>query len=134
MDSLSRKRSLQEDDIASSSASISNSLPPCKYGSECYRKNPEHFEKFSHPGLKFMRCRHRYPLVMLVGDKESDGVDEPPKKLFKKEDGDLSTSYVDSIDHASSPCLPFYLTKVTGIEDTYNKPNFAIGIKGKFYV
>ncbi|XP_065882346.1 tyrosyl-DNA phosphodiesterase 1-like [Dysidea avara] len=108
--SLSRKRSLLEDDIASSSASTSSSLPPCKYGSECYRKNPEHFANFSHP------------------DDEKFGVDVPPKKLFKKEDDDL-TSYVDSIDHATSPCLPFYLTKVTGIEDTYNRPDFAIGIK-----
>ena len=22
---------------------------PCKYGSECYRKNPAHFREFSHP-------------------------------------------------------------------------------------
>lgn len=24
-------------------------LPPCKYGAGCYRKNPAHFEQFSHP-------------------------------------------------------------------------------------
>jgi len=24
-------------------------LPPCKYGAGCYRKNPDHFEQFSHP-------------------------------------------------------------------------------------
>lgn len=23
--------------------------PPCKYGSKCYRKNPEHFKHYSHP-------------------------------------------------------------------------------------
>ncbi len=27
----------------------SSSLPPCKYGAECYRKNPAHFKEFSHP-------------------------------------------------------------------------------------
>ena len=26
-----------------------NNLPPCKYGAKCYRKNPSHFEEFSHP-------------------------------------------------------------------------------------
>ena len=70
---------------------------------------------------------------MFIDDGKS-GVNEPPKKLFKKEDDDLTTSYVDSIDQATSPCPPFYLTKVTGIEDTYNKPDFAVGIKGKLYV
>ena len=25
-------------------------LPPCKYSSECYRKNPVHFLEYSHPG------------------------------------------------------------------------------------
>jgi len=27
-------------------------LPPCKYGSNCYRKNPQHFQEFSHPHLE----------------------------------------------------------------------------------
>jgi len=68
--------------------------------------------------------------LILKGDEKS-GEDSPPKKLFKKEDDDLTTSYVDSIDQATHPCLPFYLTKVAGIEDTYNTPEYAIGIKGK---
>ena len=25
------------------------SKPPCRYGIKCYRKNPEHFKKYSHP-------------------------------------------------------------------------------------
>jgi bifunctional polynucleotide phosphatase/kinase len=25
------------------------SLPPCRYGAKCYRKNPQHFKEFSHP-------------------------------------------------------------------------------------
>ena len=24
--------------------------PVCKYGASCYRKNPDHFKQFSHPG------------------------------------------------------------------------------------
>ena len=27
------------------------SLPPCKYGKDCYRKNPQHFLEFSHPSM-----------------------------------------------------------------------------------
>ena len=27
--------------------------PPCQYGEKCYRKNPSHFEDFSHPRGKF---------------------------------------------------------------------------------
>lgn len=27
--------------------------PPCKYGQQCYRKNPEHLKTFWHPGLLF---------------------------------------------------------------------------------
>lgn len=26
--------------------------PLCKYGAECYRKNPAHFEEYRHPGTK----------------------------------------------------------------------------------
>ena len=25
--------------------------PMCKYGTECYRKNPAHFEEYRHPGM-----------------------------------------------------------------------------------
>ena len=52
----------------------------------------------------------------------------PPKKLLKPESHGVS--YVDSIDCAKFPCPPFYLTKVTGIADTHNSPDVAIGIKG----
>ena len=26
------------------------SKPVCKYGKDCYRKNPDHLKEFSHPG------------------------------------------------------------------------------------
>lgn len=56
MEHLTKKRNRQDDDIVGSSSDIVEpkeviDKPPCKYGSECYRKNPEHFEKFSHPGV-----------------------------------------------------------------------------------
>ena len=52
----------------------------------------------------------------------------PPKKMLKTD-----VSYVESIDCAKFLCPPFYLTKVTGIADTYNNSDVAIGIKGKLY-
>ena len=56
----------------------------------------------------------------------------PPKKLLKTESHEAS--YVDSIDCAKFPCPPFYLTKVTGITDTHNSPDVAIGIKGDHHL
>ena len=54
MEPSAKKRSIQDDDTAGSSDDVLESeesinKPPCKYGSDCYRKNPVHFEKFSHP-------------------------------------------------------------------------------------
>jgi len=31
-----------------------SSLPLCKYGAGCYRRNPEHLKQFSHPGSKYI--------------------------------------------------------------------------------
>lgn len=28
------------------------SKPICKYGASCYRKNPDHFKQYSHPGRR----------------------------------------------------------------------------------
>ena len=28
------------------------SKPVCKYGASCYRKNPDHFKQYSHPGRR----------------------------------------------------------------------------------
>jgi hypothetical protein len=32
--------------------SAKSELPLCKYGKDCYRKNPAHFMEYSHPHLK----------------------------------------------------------------------------------
>lgn len=109
MEPLTNKRSRQDDDTVGSSEVVNKT--PCKYGSECYRKNPEHFEKFSHPGDS-------------KNTLDSSQGDIPPKKLLKTE-----VSYAESIDCAKSPCPPFYLTKVAGIADMHNTPDVAIGIK-----
>ena len=47
-----------EDEAAQgSSSSIASSddhrssKPMCKYGTQCYRKNPLHFQEYAHPGM-----------------------------------------------------------------------------------
>ena len=45
---LKRKHSSGDSPKRSPSAKSSEVLPLCRYGSKCYRKNPEHFKEFSH--------------------------------------------------------------------------------------
>lgn len=57
MESLKRKREpsikSEDSDIIEisdeESSKPSSSKPACKYGSKCYRKNPDHHKEFSHP-------------------------------------------------------------------------------------
>lgn len=46
---LKRKHSSGDSSKRISETSSSQALPPCKYGSKCYRKNPDHLKEFSHP-------------------------------------------------------------------------------------
>lgn len=46
---LKRKHSSGDSSKRISDTSSSQALPPCKYGSKCYRKNPDHLKEFSHP-------------------------------------------------------------------------------------
>lgn len=45
---LKRKHSSGDSPKKSPSTKSSEVLPLCRYGSKCYRKNPEHFKEFSH--------------------------------------------------------------------------------------
>jgi len=36
-------------DAAAAAGAAGDSRPQCRYGSECYQKNPEHLKKFAHP-------------------------------------------------------------------------------------
>lgn len=135
MDPLTKKRSRQSDETVGSSDNILESTDklPCKYGNECYRKNPEHFQKFSHPGNKHLIGVKLNLYIYILDDGKStpdnSQDDLPPKKLLKTKSSDAS--YMENIDHAKFPCPPFYVTKVAGIADTHNAPDVAIGIKGK---
>jgi hypothetical protein len=41
------------------------SKPVCKYGASCYRKNPDHFKQYSHPGRS---------------EREEKSTDEPERR------------------------------------------------------
>lgn len=61
---------------------MASSLPLCRYGAKCYRKNPEHLQQFSHPpklrALQKPDDEHKRP-DMTSGscDKPTDSADEP---------------------------------------------------------
>ncbi len=43
------KMGKEDDGPPSKKQKTDDTLPECPYGSRCYRKNPKHFEEFSHP-------------------------------------------------------------------------------------
>ncbi|XP_071951738.1 histone PARylation factor 1-like [Antedon mediterranea] len=43
---------IKEETLLSNKNGEETNLPFCKYGSNCYRKNPDHFKQFSHPKRK----------------------------------------------------------------------------------
>ena len=81
--------------------------PPCKYGRNCYRKNPDHLKSYMHP---------------------ADNIDEPPTKRRKTDEHKMTA------DHAvgSNDCEPFnfFLLKVNSIEPLHNSLG-TVGITGK---
>jgi len=67
-----------DDDKSAAAASDEDDKTACKYGSDCIRKNPEHFKQFSHPkGFKIPDFKH--------AKKKADGDDGSPKKKAKAE-------------------------------------------------
>ncbi|NXP93814.1 APLF factor, partial [Passerina amoena] len=52
-------------DASGSSKQMQHKRTPCKYGSGCYRKNPIHFQQFSHPNDDDY---HSMEMVAQVGD------------------------------------------------------------------
>ncbi|KAF9353935.1 hypothetical protein BGX26_008294 [Mortierella sp. AD094] len=41
-----------DDDDTDANGNSSSKLEPCRYGASCYRKNPDHLKKFSHPNKR----------------------------------------------------------------------------------
>lgn len=119
--------------------------PRCQYGSKCYRKNPSHFEEFWHPGLAFIhgliRVYNMSDLCScLSGDllkKRSLPLDESPSaKRLKTAHDDPETQAACSNaklpKHMAegSTLLQFYLTKVSGIQDCFNRKSASLHIEG----
>ncbi|XP_072783730.1 aprataxin and PNK-like factor [Taeniopygia guttata] len=59
-------------DASESSKKMQHKRIPCKYGSSCYRKNPIHFQQFSHPG------DDDYHQVEVVAQGDNDSRPECP--------------------------------------------------------
>uniref|UniRef100_T1JFN0 PBZ-type domain-containing protein n=1 Tax=Strigamia maritima TaxID=126957 RepID=T1JFN0_STRMM len=78
---------------------LTEDLPLCQFGSECYRKNPSHRKKFRHEDLPELEAK-----------RNNLGVNSSDESCF------------------TSNLFGFYVTKVSGIPNEYNMTG-AIGIK-----
>lgn len=138
--------------------------PACKYGKKCYRKNPTHFEEFSHPGIcvisiygkcnpprnylavlersEFMceempiakRPKMMSPNVITLDDDLESEVVVKEKKKADPPIKPLSGVACSSGDQSTLSTPIFHLTKVFGLSSRYNGCDMALGIKGLFLI
>lgn len=101
----------------------------CQYGKQCYRKNPDHFKEFIHPGGSLY-------LDSTVASSSSSSKKQQPDSEVTSCSG-VQSKMADCHDNArsrvsksleESDSFSFFLTKVQGINCTYNYKG-AIGIK-----
>jgi tyrosyl-DNA phosphodiesterase-1 len=85
----------------------------CRYGNQCYRKNPIHFQEFDHPFDPKTRLTASDDNT--TQSMASSSTQNPNKRL---KSSDAKTETEPTID---SNILGFYLTKVSGIDDKYNE-------------
>lgn len=123
------------------SESGEGSKPVCRYGRTCYRKNPQHFEEFEHPWLgtgPYLSLYRVHPLISMTTEEDKS----PASKKQKLDDSTGSggsrcspvTLSPESPDapFTLSPHSLYYLTRVRGVESSYNAPHMAVGIKGRY--
>lgn len=67
--------------------------PPCPYGSSCYRKNPEHFEKYSHPPMKSNTYRKNQSGYDGYDYEDDNNFSNKDKKKKKKKGGFFSNAW-----------------------------------------
>ncbi|KAJ8309162.1 hypothetical protein KUTeg_014036 [Tegillarca granosa] len=120
---LKRKQTeLLEEENENSNARPKRKLQPCKFGSKCYRKNPSHFEEFSHPDDESRPST----------SKGSSDVTPPPKKKMRTDPGSSRSprlKYKSPADvYKEAQPLSFFLTKVSGIPDEFNT-SYAMDLK-----
>lgn len=89
--------------------SSSSSKPLCKYGSQCYRKNPEHLREFSHASDSLAENGSDCSMPIATG---------------KEKDNETGSSELSN----GTQLFNFYLTKVNGIPRKFNQ-NMAFDIK-----
>lgn len=101
--------------------------PMCRYGTDCYRKNPVHFKEYRHPGYDSD-----------TDDDDDDKLEKSPPAKRQKLTSGLTTSEPSFSSSSSSlpkdtendmKCLPFLLTTVRGIPSEFNNKNMAVSIK-----
>ncbi|XP_060081210.1 tyrosyl-DNA phosphodiesterase 1-like [Ylistrum balloti] len=106
--SLKRKHTLIIDKETSTNKKES---PVCQYGSKCYRKNPSHREEFQHP----------------VDDNDeqrpsTSSTSRPPAKKMKTGGSPVARGpMTPSRNFNDGQPLSFFLTKVHGIDNKYNR-------------
>ncbi|XP_013779877.1 tyrosyl-DNA phosphodiesterase 1-like [Limulus polyphemus] len=88
--------------------------PRCKYGRECYRKNPQHFKEFSHFGEEPLNKKSRLDTNDMESPSSSTQNNLTPKVMKE-----------------SHPSFGFYLTKVKGLAPEYNQHS-ALDLKDIF--
>ena len=106
--------------------------PVCRYGSECYRINPDHLKEYSHPGIPRIPAATLTYCSSAKGNEaevvviEDDGQPAQKKQKVSPDDA-VSVSPLGLPPVNSHPPL-YYLTKVRGISDSHNQQ--SIGIRG----
>ncbi|XP_061174599.1 tyrosyl-DNA phosphodiesterase 1-like isoform X1 [Saccostrea echinata] len=113
--SLKRKHSSGDSSRRSPARETSKSLPPCKFGSKCYRKNPDHFKEFSHPS-------DGGSSEAASGSKTRQRSQSPPIKKHKAEAMALTLKEPLAVFSHAQP-ISFFLTKVHGISSECNGAN-----------
>ena len=106
----------EESEKSKSEHNSASKLLPCKYGSDCYRKNPEHFKSFSHPSDSGNHSNNNRSTSCKSPKRQ--------KSARQSQDDDLETL------HNAEP-FRFFLLKVSSINHAHNSM-LAVGIKGIF--
>ncbi|XP_002736713.2 tyrosyl-DNA phosphodiesterase 1-like [Saccoglossus kowalevskii] len=112
--------------------------PMCKYGMKCYRRNPSHFEEYSHPddfekagsssNQSNKRRRSDEQPSSHLSCKKSRTEDESPQSKKSKTQSSTSEKMSPYENYIEAAPLNFFLTKVFGIPNHYNS-SLAVGIK-----
>ena len=58
--SIKRKSSGSQPNSASKKLKMEDRRPMCRYGDQCYRKNPSHYKDFRHPGMNKLNIYNLY--------------------------------------------------------------------------